>query len=217
MDGTTPVQDRLDLIDLYNNDKSLQVFILSTKAGGLGINLSSADTVIIHDLDMNPYNDKQAEDRCHRFGQTKPVHIYRLLTKSTVDISIYKRATAKLKLEHDMTVRKENKNGAKSKDGKKEPNYESEMAEMLRKLVEAKHEELELTTEQINESESIIRTTCVMGADDVDGMNTVAKSREDIVHKRDERRRSASGGGEQQAVDDNDGDEDDESEELVSN
>ena len=91
------------------------------------------------------------------------------------------------------------------------------MAEMLRKLVEAKHEELELTTEQINESESIIRTTCVMGADDVDGMNTVAKSREDIVHKRDERRRSASGGGEQQAVDDNDGDEDDESEELVSN
>ena len=123
LDGTTPVQDRLDLIDLYNNDKSLQVFILSTKAGGLGINLSSADTVIIHDLDMNPYNDKQAEDRCHRFGQTKPVHIYRLLTKSTVDISIYKRATAKLKLEHDMTVRKEKKNGAKSKDGKKEPNY----------------------------------------------------------------------------------------------
>ena len=77
MDGTTPVQDRLDLIDLYNNDETLQVFILSTKAGGLGINLSSADTVIIHDLDMNPYNDKQAEDRCYRFGQTKPVHVYK--------------------------------------------------------------------------------------------------------------------------------------------
>ena len=90
------------------------------------------------------------------------------------------------------------------------------MAEMLRKLVEAKHEELELTTDQIKESESIIRTTCVMGADDVDNAITVAKSREEIVHKRDERRRSASGGVEQ-PDNDNDGDEDDESEELVSN
>ena len=82
LDGTTPVQDRLDLIDLYNNDTNLKVFILSTKAGGLGINLSSADTVIIHDLDMNPYNDKQAEDRCHRFGQTKPVQVYSQFLKT---------------------------------------------------------------------------------------------------------------------------------------
>ena len=77
MDGITPVQDRLDLIDMYNKDDEIFAFILSTKAGGLGINLSTADTVIIHDLDMNPYNDKQAEDRSHRFGQTKPVHVYK--------------------------------------------------------------------------------------------------------------------------------------------
>jgi len=52
-------------------DESIFAFLLSTKAGGLGINLTAADTVIVHDIDYNPYNDKQAEDRCHRVGQTK--------------------------------------------------------------------------------------------------------------------------------------------------
>lgn len=62
---------RQDLIDLYNQDENLFVFLLTTKSGGIGINLTSADTVIIHDVDFNPYNDKQAEDRCHRMGQTR--------------------------------------------------------------------------------------------------------------------------------------------------
>lgn len=71
MDGQTPVMERQDLIDEYTQDPDIFIFLLSTKAGGLGINLTAADTVIIHDLDFNPYNDKQAEDRCHRVGQTK--------------------------------------------------------------------------------------------------------------------------------------------------
>lgn len=71
LDGGTPVQERQVLIDQYNNDPSIFIFILSTRAGGLGINLTSANTVILHDLDFNPYNDKQAEDRCHRVGQTR--------------------------------------------------------------------------------------------------------------------------------------------------
>ena len=62
---------RQSLIDLFNNDDSYFIFILSTRAGGLGINLTAANTVILHDLDFNPYNDKQAEDRCHRVGQTR--------------------------------------------------------------------------------------------------------------------------------------------------
>lgn len=62
---------RQDLIDLYNQDDTIFAFLLSTRAGGVGINLAAADTVIIHDVDFNPYNDKQAEDRCHRMGQTK--------------------------------------------------------------------------------------------------------------------------------------------------
>ena len=71
LDGSTPVQERQLLIDQYNENPDIFIFILSTRAGGLGINLTAANTVILHDLDFNPYNDKQAEDRCHRVGQTR--------------------------------------------------------------------------------------------------------------------------------------------------
>ena len=59
------------MIDQYNTEDDIFVFLVSTKAGGLGINLTSANVAIIHDIDFNPYNDKQAEDRCHRLGQTR--------------------------------------------------------------------------------------------------------------------------------------------------
>lgn len=65
------VSYRIGLIDEFNTDPDIFVFLLSTRAGGLGINLTSANVVILHDIDYNPYNDKQAEDRCHRVGQTK--------------------------------------------------------------------------------------------------------------------------------------------------
>uniref|UniRef100_A0A8B9V153 SWI/SNF-related matrix-associated actin-dependent regulator of chromatin subfamily A containing DEAD/H box 1 n=1 Tax=Anas zonorhyncha TaxID=75864 RepID=A0A8B9V153_9AVES len=66
LDGKTQISDRIHLIDQFNTDMGIFVFLLSTKAGGLGINLTSANVVILHDIDCNPYNDKQAEDRCHR-------------------------------------------------------------------------------------------------------------------------------------------------------
>jgi hypothetical protein len=62
---------RQGLIDEYNENSDVSVFLVSTKAGGVGINLTAANVVILHDIDYNPYNDKQAEDRCHRVGQTK--------------------------------------------------------------------------------------------------------------------------------------------------
>lgn len=109
LDGSTPVESRLDLIDEFNADFDIKVFMISTKAGGLGINLTSADTVIIHDIDSNPYNDKQAEDRCHRVGQTKPVHIIRLIAEDTVEIKMRASAVEKLKLEskvcHEDTIK----------------------------------------------------------------------------------------------------------------
>ena len=67
MDGSTQVTERQSLIDEFNEDSSIAVFLLSTKACGQGINLTSADTCIMHDLDFNPFNDLQAEDRCHRY------------------------------------------------------------------------------------------------------------------------------------------------------
>ncbi|KAI1278725.1 putative actin-dependent regulator protein [Halotydeus destructor] len=103
LDGATKVSERLDLIDQFNKeDSNLFVFLLSTKAGGMGINLTSANQVIIHDIDFNPYNDKQAEDRCHRIGQTKDVKIIKLISENTVEEGMLKIADEKLKLAEDL-------------------------------------------------------------------------------------------------------------------
>jgi len=79
------------------------VFLLSTRAGGLGINLASADTCIIFDSDWNPHQDSQAMDRCHRIGQVRPVAVYRLLTAGSVDITMMEKQISKKKLER-MTI-----------------------------------------------------------------------------------------------------------------
>lgn len=79
--------------------ENLFVFLLSTRAGGLGINLTAADTVILLDSDWNPHADSQAQDRCHRIGQTKPVVTYRLLTAGSVEIDMMRKQISKKKLE----------------------------------------------------------------------------------------------------------------------
>lgn len=114
LDGQTPVQDRQALIDKFNKDTSIFVFTLSTKAGGLGINLTAANTVILHDLDFNPYNDKQAEDRVHRVGQTREVKVIRFTSEDTIEEGIYSIAQEKLKLEQDVTA-EEMEGGKKQK------------------------------------------------------------------------------------------------------
>ncbi|XP_068088656.1 SWI/SNF-related matrix-associated actin-dependent regulator of chromatin subfamily A containing DEAD/H box 1 [Hyperolius riggenbachi] len=104
LDGKTQISDRIHLIDEFNTDMDIFIFLLSTKAGGLGINLTSANIVILHDIDCNPYNDKQAEDRCHRVGQTKEVNVIRLIGKGTIEESMLKISQQKLRLEQDMTT-----------------------------------------------------------------------------------------------------------------
>ncbi|XP_070689585.1 SWI/SNF-related matrix-associated actin-dependent regulator of chromatin subfamily A containing DEAD/H box 1A [Pempheris klunzingeri] len=104
LDGSTPIADRIVLIDEFNTDPDIFVFLLSTRAGGLGINLTSANVVILHDIDCNPYNDKQAEDRCHRVGQTKTVQVIKLISKDTIEDCILQLGQKKLKLEQDMTA-----------------------------------------------------------------------------------------------------------------
>ncbi|XP_072192275.1 SWI/SNF-related matrix-associated actin-dependent regulator of chromatin subfamily A containing DEAD/H box 1 isoform X2 [Excalfactoria chinensis] len=104
LDGKTQISDRIHLIDEFNTDMGIFVFLLSTKAGGLGINLTSANVVILHDIDCNPYNDKQAEDRCHRVGQTREVKVIKLISKGTIEESMLKMNQQKLKLEQDMTA-----------------------------------------------------------------------------------------------------------------
>lgn len=103
LDGATKVSDRLSLIDEYNQNEEILVFLLSTKAGGLGINLTAASTVVIHDIDFNPYNDKQAEDRSHRMGQTRDVKVYKLISESTVEEGMLSIASEKLRLGMNMS------------------------------------------------------------------------------------------------------------------
>lgn len=74
------ILNRQELIDQFTEEEDIFIFLLSTKAGGLGINLTAANTVILHDIDFNPYNDKQAEDRCHRVGQTRWVQRLRVMS-----------------------------------------------------------------------------------------------------------------------------------------
>ncbi|NWX92373.1 SMRCD regulator, partial [Nothoprocta pentlandii] len=104
LDGKTQISERIHLIDEFNTDMEILVFLMSTKAGGLGINLTSANVVILHDIDCNPYNDKQAEDRCHRVGQTREVQVIKLISKGTIEESMLKVSQQKLKLEKDMTA-----------------------------------------------------------------------------------------------------------------
>lgn len=99
IDGSVQWQDRKIQMDLFNTDPEYGVFLLSTRAGGLGINLTAADTVIIYDSDWNPHQDMQAMDRCHRIGQTKPVHVLRLATAHSVEGKMLSRANSKLALE----------------------------------------------------------------------------------------------------------------------
>ncbi|KAI7834243.1 SNF2 family N-terminal domain-containing protein [Kickxella alabastrina] len=91
MDGKTPVQNRTALVDEYNRDKHIFVFLLTTRVGGLGINLTGADRVILYSPDWNPSSDMQARERAWRLGQTRDVAIYRLMTAGTIEEKIYNR------------------------------------------------------------------------------------------------------------------------------
>ena len=102
IDGNTPQEERRAQMKSFNEDKgpdACNLFLLSTRAGGLGINLVAADTVIFYDSDWNPQMDLQAQDRVHRIGQTRPCLIFRLVSASTVEERILKRAGNKRKLE----------------------------------------------------------------------------------------------------------------------
>jgi SWI/SNF-related matrix-associated actin-dependent regulator of chromatin subfamily A member 5 len=100
IDGNTGTQARDEAMEIFNAPNSPKFcFLLSTRSGGLGINLATADVVILFDSDWNPQMDLQAQDRAHRIGQKKQVRVYRLITESTVEEKIIERAEIKLRLD----------------------------------------------------------------------------------------------------------------------
>ena len=122
IDGSTMHEDRIAAIDEYNRPGSDKfIFLLTTRAGGLGINLTSADVVVLFDSDWNPQADLQAMDRAHRIGQTKQVYVFRFVTEHAIEERILERAAQKLRL--DQLVIQQNRaqsqtqgKGAQSKD-----------------------------------------------------------------------------------------------------
>ena len=100
IDGSTAHEDRIAAIDEYNKPESEKfLFLLTTRAGGLGINLTSADIVVLYDSDWNPQADLQAMDRAHRIGQTKQVRVFRLVTEKAIEEKVLERAAQKLRLD----------------------------------------------------------------------------------------------------------------------
>uniref|UniRef100_A0A8P4KI34 Lymphoid-specific helicase n=1 Tax=Dicentrarchus labrax TaxID=13489 RepID=A0A8P4KI34_DICLA len=140
LDGSMSYADRDENMTKFSKDPEVFLFLLSTRAGGLGINLTAADTVIIFDSDWNPQADLQAQDRCHRIGQTKPVVVYRLVTANTIDQKILERASAKRKLEQ-MVIHKN-----KFKGGRAELNQSKSCIDLdeLMELLKARGTEKEV-------------------------------------------------------------------------
>ncbi|XP_069993076.1 chromatin-remodeling ATPase INO80-like [Penaeus vannamei] len=99
LDGSSKISDRRDMVADFQTKTDIFVFLLSTRAGGVGINLTAADTVIFYDSDWNPTVDQQAMDRAHRLGQTKQVTVYRLVCKATIEERILQRAREKSEIQ----------------------------------------------------------------------------------------------------------------------
>ena len=135
IDGSVAQTDRQDQILAFNKPSSSKeaadIFILSTRAGGQGINLAAADTVILFDSDWNPQQDLQAMDRAHRIGQTRNVIVYRFATRNTVEQKLLESAEAKRRLEK-LVIRK---GGVRNDRGGTRGNDKEQEVEELQKLL----------------------------------------------------------------------------------
>ncbi|THH27831.1 hypothetical protein EUX98_g6363 [Antrodiella citrinella] len=105
LDGSTKIEDRQYITERFNSDARVFCFIASSRSGGVGINLTGADTVIFYDSDFNPQMDRQCEDRAHRIGQIRDVHIYRFISEHTVEEALLRKANQKRSLD-DLVIQK---------------------------------------------------------------------------------------------------------------
>ncbi|KAI9248605.1 SNF2 family N-terminal domain-containing protein [Sporodiniella umbellata] len=148
LDGSTKSDDRSELLRLFNDPQSPYfIFLLSTRAGGLGLNLQTADTVIIFDSDWNPHQDLQAQDRAHRIGQTKEVRIFRLISTHSVEENILARANYKLDI--DGKVIQAGKFDNKSTEEDREAFLKSLLEDKGDEISEAEDEEID--DDELNE------------------------------------------------------------------
>ncbi|KAH9970340.1 SNF2 family N-terminal domain-containing protein [Russula compacta] len=158
IDGSTAPLERRAEMDRFQKggDKpgAPRLFLLSTRAGGLGINLTAADTVVFYDQDWNPQMDLQAQDRAHRIGQTKPVLIFRLVSRHTIESKIMQRASEKRQLEALVIAKGKFKGpiggGAKAGEARQT------IAEMAAQLLELEGEHIEVVQSTAAGKRSVI-------------------------------------------------------------
>lgn len=145
IDGSTSAAERGEAIDEFNAENSeIFIFLLSTRAGGLGINLATADIVIMYDSDWNPQIDLQAQDRAHRIGQTKQVFVFKFITESTIEEKIIYRALEKLKLDEILV-----KNNLNTSSNINEKGLIEILAEGVENIFEKEEKTEELNIEEI--------------------------------------------------------------------
>ncbi|KAF8586671.1 hypothetical protein K439DRAFT_1554340 [Ramaria rubella] len=135
--GSTAVDVRQSLVDEFNEDESISVFLLSTKAGGMGINLTAASVVVLFDQDFNPHNDRQAADRAYRIGQKRNVDVIKLITKSTIEEDMYRLGQTKLALDEAVA-------GEDAADGDGDEKAEKKMRTSLLSVLREQFEKEEL-------------------------------------------------------------------------
>ncbi|KAI0338740.1 hypothetical protein BDW22DRAFT_1362441 [Trametopsis cervina] len=151
IDGSTKMDDRREEVARFqgggDNPDAPRLFLLSTRAGGLGLNLVAADTVIFYDQDWNPQMDLQAQDRAHRIGQTKPVLIFRLVTAHTVETKIMQRASEKRKLEALVIAKGKFRAPAQAANQGATKTKAETMAEMAADLLRLESEQIKIALE----------------------------------------------------------------------
>jgi len=183
LDGSTKVEVRQQIVDRFNNDAKIFCFISSTRSGGIGINLTGADSIVFLDTDWNPAMDKQAQDRCHRIGQTRTVHIYRLITLSTIEENIFKKSIQKRELNYvvmedgKFDIKNFNKINLKSiveEEKLLNPNDKNGRSEndQIRKLLEFENLKFDNEDDQKNLEQMLIK---IEDQEDVQAMKNLSK------------------------------------------
>lgn len=155
IDGSTAHEDRIAAIDDFNRPGSEKfLFLLTTRAGGLGINLTTADIVVLYDLDWNPQADLQAMDRAHRIGQKKQVKVYRFVTENAIEEKVLERATQKLRL--DQLVIQQGRNGSAAAAKNKVGETKEDLLSMIQHGAKLVFESELLTMDASEDIESIL-------------------------------------------------------------
>lgn len=163
LDGQTELADRRDIVADWQSNDELFIFLLSTRAGGVGLNLTAADTVIFYDSDWNPTQDLQAMDRAHRLGQERPVTVYRLTSRGTIEERMLLRAQQKSKI-NDLVI----KGGAVAND-KDEP-QEAELDDIAALLLDEDDDAIDMTVASSTAQRAADEVECSLSLRSLSGL-----------------------------------------------